>query len=88
MHRVVRASTSSSRATPALAALSACHRKFARRSACRIQAIPTIRPEDIEPFMLRNRVIGAETFDDAPQVVKSVGERVAFSQSERSTLSA
>ncbi len=46
------------------------------------QAIPTIRPEDIEPFMLRNRVIGAETFDDAPQVVKSVGERVAFSQSD------
>mgnify|MGYP006915279638 CR=1 FL=1 len=40
------------------------------------------RPEDIEPFMLRNRVIGAETFDDAPQVVKSVGERVAFSQSD------
>ena len=53
------------------------------------QAIPTIfRPEDIEPFMLRNRVIGAETFDDAPQVVKSVGERVAFRNPTRSTPSA
>ncbi len=46
------------------------------------QAIPTIRPEDIEPFMLRNMVIGAETFDDAPQIVKSVGERVAFSTAD------
>ena len=41
-------------------------------------AIPSIRPSDIEPFMLRNRVVGAETLDAAPQIVKSVGERVAF----------
>jgi hypothetical protein len=46
------------------------------------QAIPSIRPEDIEPFLLRNMVIGAETFDDAPQIVKSVGERVAFSTAD------
>lgn len=46
------------------------------------QAIPTIPTDDIEPFLLRNRVIGAETFADAPQVVKSVGERVAFSRSD------
>ena len=46
------------------------------------RAIPSIRPGDIEPFMLRNLVVGAETFDDAPQVVKSVGERVAFTLSD------
>ena len=41
-------------------------------------AIPTIAPGDIEPFMLRNRVIGAETFNDAPQIVRSVDARVTF----------
>ena len=41
-------------------------------------AIPSIAPADIEPFMLRNRVVGAETFDTAAQIVKSTGERVAF----------
>jgi hypothetical protein len=46
------------------------------------QAIPSIRPDDIEPFVLRNMVIGAETLDDAPQIVKSVGERVAFSTAD------
>lgn len=46
------------------------------------QAVPSIRPGDIEPFMLRNLVIGAETLSDAPQIVKSVGERVSFSTAD------
>jgi len=41
-------------------------------------AIPSILPSDIEPFILRNMVVGAETLNDAPQIVKSVGERVSF----------
>ena len=45
-------------------------------------AIPTIPPGDIEPFMLRNRVVGAETFNDAPQIVKSVDARVTFATAD------
>ena len=45
-------------------------------------AIPSIPPGDIEPFMLRNRVVGAETFDDAPQIVKSVDARVTFATAD------
>ena len=45
-------------------------------------AIPSIPPGDIEPFMLRNRVVGAETFDSAPQIVKSVDARVTFATSD------
>ena len=45
-------------------------------------AIPSIAPGDIEPFMSRNRVVGAETFDDAPQIVKSVDARVAFATAD------
>jgi hypothetical protein len=45
-------------------------------------AIPSIKPSDIEPFMVRNIVIGAETLTDAPQIVKSVGDRVAFATGE------
>ncbi len=45
-------------------------------------AIPSIKPGDIEPFMVRNLVIGAETLADAPQIVKSVGDRVAFAAGE------
>ncbi len=45
-------------------------------------AIPSIPPADIEPFMVRNRVVGAETFDDAPQIVKSVDARVTFATSD------
>ncbi len=45
-------------------------------------AIPTIPPADVEPFMVRNRVVGAETFDDAPQIVKSVDARVTFATSD------
>lgn len=45
-------------------------------------AIPTIAPGDIEPFMLRNRVVGAETFNDAPQIVKSVDSRVTFATAD------
>ena len=45
-------------------------------------AIPSIAPGDIEPFMSRNRVVGAETFDDAPQIVKSVDARVTFATAD------
>ena len=45
-------------------------------------AIPTINPGDIEPFMVRNLVVGAETLDNAAQIVKSVGDRVAFATGE------
>ena len=45
-------------------------------------AIPSIAPEDVEPFMLRNRVVSAETFDNAPQIVKSVDARVTFATSD------
>ena len=45
-------------------------------------AIPSIAPSDIEPFMLRNLVIGAESLNAAPQIVKSVGERVAFANKD------
>ena len=45
-------------------------------------AIPSIAPEDIEPFMLRNRVVGAETFNSAAQIVKSTGERVTFATAD------
>ena len=53
-----------------------------RAEAREAAAIPSILPSDIEPFMLRNIVIGAETLDAAPQIVKSVGERVAFSNKD------
>ena len=53
-----------------------------RAEAREAAAIPSILPSDIEPFMLRNMVIGAETLDDAPQIVKSVGERVAFANKD------
>ena len=45
-------------------------------------AIPSIAADDIEPFMLRNRVVAAETFNDAAQIVKSTGERVAFATAD------
>ena len=53
-----------------------------RAEAREAAAIPSILPSDIEPFMLRNMVIGAETLDDAPQIVKSVGGRVAFANKD------
>lgn len=53
-----------------------------RSEAREAAAIPSILPSDIEPFMLRNIVIGAETLNDAPQIVKSVGERVAFANKD------
>ncbi len=53
-----------------------------RAEAREAAAIPSILPSDIEPFMLRNLVIGAETLDSAPQIVKSVGERVAFANKD------
>ncbi len=53
-----------------------------RAEAREAAAIPSILPSDIEPFMLRNLVIGAETLDGSPQIVKSVGERVAFANKD------
>jgi len=53
-----------------------------RAEAREAEAIPTIAAGDIEPFMARNNVIGAETLDGAPQIVRSVGERVVFSTSD------
>jgi hypothetical protein len=53
-----------------------------RAEAREAQAIPSIRPEDIEPFLLGNIVIGAEAFDSNPQIVRAVGERVAFSTND------
>lgn len=53
-----------------------------RSEAREVAGIPSLRPEDIEPFAVRNLVIAAEALDDAPQIVKSVGERVAFSASD------
>ena len=53
-----------------------------RAEAREAAAIPSILPSDIEPFMLRNLVVGAETLDSAPQIVKSVGERVAFANKD------
>ncbi len=53
-----------------------------RSEAREAQAIPTIRPEDIEPFLSRNIVIGAEAFESNPQIVRAVGEHVAFSTND------
>ncbi|TAG47059.1 MAG: LysM peptidoglycan-binding domain-containing protein [Betaproteobacteria bacterium] len=53
-----------------------------RAEAREAQAIPTIRPEDIEPFLSRNIVIGSEAFENNPQIVRAVGEHVAFSTND------
>ena len=53
-----------------------------RAEAREAAAIPSIKPSDIEPFILRNLVVGAETLETAPQIVKSVGERVAFANKD------
>lgn len=53
-----------------------------RAEAREAQAIPSIAPADIEPFLLRNVVIGAEAFDNSAQIVRSVGEHVAFSTAD------
>jgi hypothetical protein len=53
-----------------------------RAEAREAAAIPTIAPGDIEPFIVGNMVVGAETLADAPQIVKSVGDRVAFTTGE------
>ena len=45
-------------------------------------AISSIPAADIEPFLLKNRVVGAETFDNAAQIVKSTGERVTFATAD------
>jgi hypothetical protein len=50
-----------------------------RAEAREAQAIISINPTDVEPFMVRNLVIGAEAFDNAPQIVRAQGERVAMS---------
>lgn len=49
-----------------------------RGEAREAQAIISIDPKDVEPFMVRNLVIGAEAFADAPQIVRAQGERVTM----------
>jgi LysM domain len=49
-----------------------------RAEAREAQAIISISPEDVEPYMVRNLVIGAEAFTDAPQIVRAQTERVAM----------
>ena len=53
-----------------------------RAEARETQAIPSIAPEDIEPFLLRNVVIGSEALNNSPQIVRAVGEHVAFSSAD------
>lgn len=50
-----------------------------RAEAREAQAIISINPTDVEPFMVRNLVIGAEAFENAPQIVRAQGERVTMS---------
>jgi LysM domain len=49
-----------------------------RGEAREAAAIISLNPQDVEPFMVRNLVIGAEAFADAPQIVKAQTERVAM----------
>ncbi|MGL4234322.1 MAG: LysM peptidoglycan-binding domain-containing protein, partial [Casimicrobium sp.] len=53
-----------------------------RGEAREAQPIISLNPSDVEPFMVRNLVIGAEAFADAPQIVRSQGERVAMAQGD------
>jgi hypothetical protein len=53
-----------------------------RSEAREAQAIISINPEDVEPYMVRNLVIGAEAFTDSPQIVKAQTERVAMSSGD------
>ncbi len=53
-----------------------------RSEAREFMGIPSLRPEVLNAFMLKNLVIGAEALDTAPQIVKAVGERVAFSTAD------
>jgi LysM domain len=50
-----------------------------RAEAREAQAIISLNPSDIDPYAVRNLVIGAETFTDAPQIVRAQGERVTMS---------
>jgi hypothetical protein len=49
-----------------------------RGEAREAEAIISIDPKDVEPFMVKNLVIGAEAFTDAPQIVRAQTERVAM----------
>ncbi len=53
-----------------------------RAEAKEAQAIPSIPPGDIDPFILRDIVIGAEAFADSPQIVRPVDQRVAMSAAD------
>jgi hypothetical protein len=53
-----------------------------RAEAREAQPIISINPTDVEPFMVRNLVIGAEAFTNAPQIVRAQGERVAMSSGD------
>ncbi len=49
-----------------------------RGEAREAAAIISIDPKDVEPFMVRNLVIGAEALNNAPQIVRAQTERVAM----------
>jgi hypothetical protein len=53
-----------------------------RGEAREAQPIISIDPKDVEPFMVRNLVIGAEAFVNAPQIVRAQGERVAMAEGD------
>jgi Uncharacterized protein containing LysM domain len=53
-----------------------------RAEAKEAQPIPSIPPADIDPYILKDIVIGAESFADAPQIVRPVGQRVAMSTAD------
>jgi hypothetical protein len=50
----------------------------ARSEAREAQAIISLNPSDVDPYAVRNLVIGAEAFTDAPQIVRAQGERVTM----------
>lgn len=53
-----------------------------RAEAKEAQPIPSIPPGDIDPFILKDIVIGAEAFADSPQIVRAVDARVALSAAD------
>jgi LysM domain len=53
-----------------------------RGEAREAAAIISIDPKDVEPFMVRNLVIGAEALAEAPQIVRAQTERVAMASGD------
>ncbi|MCS6995632.1 MAG: LysM peptidoglycan-binding domain-containing protein [Casimicrobiaceae bacterium] len=50
-----------------------------RAEAKEAQPIPSIPPGDIDPFIVKDFVIGAEAFAEAAQIVRAIDERVTLS---------